>query len=109
MNEALKDVLEAIDKAKGSDTIVYRIKDHNPFCEYAVITTASNIRQLQAIAGYLRDSLIQNNHGFRHIEGNDTSKWLLVDSDDIVIHIFEENEREVYALEKLYANCERVK
>ena len=108
MSDALKDVLKAIDKAKGSDTIVYSLKDHNPFVEYAVITTATNVRQLQAIAGYVRDELLQNNHGFRHIEGNDSSKWLLVDSDDIVVHIFEENERNVYALEKLYMNCERV-
>ncbi len=109
MSKALEDVLKAIDKAKGMDTVIYRIKDHNPFVEYAVITTASNVRQLQAIAGYVRDVLLQNNYGFRHIEGDDTSKWLLVDSDDIVIHIFEENERDVYGLEKIYANCERVK
>lgn len=108
MSEALKDVLKAIDKAKGCDTIVYRVREHNPFVEYVVITTATNVRQLQAIAGYVRDELLQKNYGFRHIEGDDTSKWLLVDSDDIVVHIFEENERDVYALEKLYANCERV-
>lgn len=108
MSDALKHVLEAIDKAKGSDTIVYRVKDYNPFVEYVVITTATNTRQLQALADYIRESMLLNGDGYRHIEGNDTSKWLLVDSDDIVVHVFEENEREVYALEKLYANCERV-
>ena len=108
MNNALKDVLEAIDKAKGSDTVVYRFHELNPLIDYVVITSATNTRQLHSLADYVKESLLEHGHGYRHIEGNDTSKWLLVDSDDIVIHIFEESEREVYGLEKLYANCERV-
>lgn len=108
MNEALEKIISAIDKAKGTDTVIYRVNEHNPFLDYVVITSASNTRQLLAIADYVKDTLQENNMGYRHIEGNDTSKWLLVDSDQIVVHIFEENEREVYDLEKLYANCERV-
>ena len=108
MTDGLKDVLEAIDKAKGSDTVVYKVNELNPLIDYVVITSASNTRQLQALADYVKESLIEHHHGYRHLEGNDTSRWLLVDSDAIVIHIFEENEREAYALEKLYANCERV-
>ena len=52
--------------------------------------------------------MIIHDLGYSHIEGNDSSKWILVDSSDIVVHIFEENERDIYALEKLYMNCERV-
>lgn len=108
MNEALKDVIEAIEKAKGMDTVVYKVGEQNPLIDYVVITSAGNTRQLQALADYVKESLIEHQHGYRHIEGNDTSKWLLVDSDAIVVHVFEENERDVYALDKLYVNCERV-
>ena len=101
-------VLDAIDKAKGVDTIVYNVSNHNPFVEYVMITSASNSRQINALADYVRESMIVHDLGFSHIEGNENSKWILVDSDDIVVHIFEENERDVYALEKLYMNCERV-
>ena len=99
---------DAIDKAKGINTIVYHVADHNPFVEYVVITSASNARQIQAIAQYVREAMIVHDLEYSHIEGNESSKWILVDSSDIVVHIFEENERNVYALEKLYMNCERV-
>ena len=108
MDNALKDVLEAIDKAKGFNTIGYDVKDHNPFIQYVIITSATNTRQIHALADYVRQCMIQKNLGYRHIEGNESSKWVLVDSDDIVVHIFDENERDVYSLEKLYVNCERV-
>lgn len=108
MNDALKYVLDAIGKAKGENTRVYKVNELNPLIEYVVVTSATNSTQLQALADYVRESLIEHKLGYRHIEGNDSSKWLLVDSDDIVIHIFEENERDVYSLDKLYANCERV-
>ncbi|MGN1344795.1 MAG: ribosome silencing factor [Traorella sp.] len=108
MNKSLMDILDAIDKAKGFNTVVFDVKDHNPFIEYVVITSASNSRQLMAISDYVKECMLINHYGYRHIEGNDTSKWILVDSDDIVVHVFDENERSVYALEKLYINCERV-
>lgn len=108
MDEALKDVLEAIDKAKGYDTVVFHVSEQHPFLDYIVITSASNSRQIQALADYVKKALIEKNHGYRHLEGNDTSKWILVDSDQIVVHVFDEHEREVYALEKLYAACERI-
>ena len=106
--DRISTVLDAIDKAKGVNTIVYNVSNHNPFVEYVFITSASNSRQIHALADYVRESMIVHNLGFSHIEGNENSKWILVDSDDIVVHIFEENERDVYALEKLYMNCERV-
>lgn len=108
MNEALENIKSAIDKAKGQDTMIFKVNEHHPDIDYVVITSASNQRQLLAIADYVRDVLIDKNYGYSHMEGNDTSKWILVDSDLIVIHVFEEQEREVYSLEKLYANCERV-
>lgn len=108
MNQALEDILKAIDKAKGMDTVIYKVKEMNPFLDYVVITSATNMRQVNALADYVKETLVKNNHGYRHIEGNESSKWILVDSDLIVVHIFEENEREVYDLEKIYANCERI-
>lgn len=108
MNEACTYILEAIDKAKGMNTTIYHVRDTHPFLDYVIITSATNARQLSALADYVKEALQEHHLGYRHIEGNDSSKWLLVDSDWIVVHIFEENEREVYALDKLYAHCERV-
>lgn len=108
MNEALEIILKAIEKAKGENTVIYKFNTLNPYVDYVIITSATNMRQVNAIADYVREALIIHDLGYRHIEGNDTSKWVLVDSDHVVIHIFEENERQMYALEKLYASCEKI-
>ncbi len=108
MNETLQSVLKSIDKAKGYDTLVYKFNTLNPFIDYVVITTASNLRQVNALAEYIREDLLANELTLKHIEGTKESKWVLVDADTVIVHIFEENERQVYALEKLYAGCETV-
>lgn len=108
MNEALEIILKAIDKAKGENTLVYKFNTLNPFIDHVIITSASNMRQVGAIADYVREAMLEHDLGYGHIEGNDSSKWVLVDSDHIVVHIFEETERQLYALEKLYASCEKI-
>lgn len=102
-------LLKAIDKAKGMNTVVFDFRTHSPFVDTVIITSASNSKQLNAIADYVREAMLTHDLGFSHIEGNESSKWLLVDGKQIVVHIFEEHEREVYALEKLYSGIERVK
>lgn len=109
MNQSLVTILKSIDKAKGYNTIVYDFNKFNPFIDYVVITTASNLRQINALAEYIREDLLNEQLPLKHIEGNKESKWVLVDADSVVVHIFEENERAVYALEKLYAGCDVVK
>lgn len=107
--ENLQLILKAIDKAKGMDTIVYDFRKSSFFVDYVILTSASNSRQLNAIADYVREAMLMNQMPYSHIEGNDSSKWLLVDGKNIIVHIFEEHEREIYGLEKLYSGMERVK
>ena len=108
VNKTVETALMAIDKVKGEDTIVFEFSEKNPFIDYVIITSASNMRQVNAIAEHIKESLNEANLEIRHIEGNKDSKWILVDADTVIIHVFEENERQVYALEKLYASCKVV-
>lgn len=108
MDETLSSILKSIEKAKGENTQVFKFASRNPFIDYVVITSASNMRQVNALAHYVREGLLEQGLGYSHIEGNETSKWVLVDGGNTIVHIFEENEREVYDLEKLYSQCEKV-
>ena len=69
-----------------------------------VIASASNQRQVFALADNVKDRLAE--HGMRvdHVEGGRDSRWILIDASDIIVHIFEHQERNVYGLEKLYAD-----
>ena len=106
--ENLQLILNAINKAKGMNTVVFDFRSRSPFVDYVVITSATNTRQIKALAEYVKEAVVDNHLGYSHIEGDETSKWLLVDSERYIVHIFEENERDVYALEKLYSGIERV-
>ncbi|MGL5977687.1 MAG: ribosome silencing factor [Erysipelotrichaceae bacterium] len=108
MNELLSLVVKAIDDKKGEDIIVYDFSASNPFIDYAVLTSASNLRQVYAIASNIDDEASKNGIQIRAFEGDKDSRWILVDLGFIVVHVFLDEEREVYSLEKLYAHLPTV-
>lgn len=101
MENKLKLILDAISKAKGEDILVYDFRDMNPFIDKVIITSASNLRQVQAIAKYISEELRKNGFSLR-VEGGSESRWVLIDADEIIVHIFLSEERDVYRLERLY-------
>ena len=69
-----------------------------------VIASASNQRQVFALADNVKDRLAERGMRVDHVEGGRDSRWILIDASDIIVHIFEHQERNVYGLEKLYAD-----
>lgn len=108
MNEQLEIVLKAIDEKKGKDIIAYEYNQLNPFIDYAVIASASNQRQVYALADNVVDRAHEAGIPVRKMEGDKDSAWILVDLFTIVVHIFHEEERNVYKLEQLYADLPKV-
>lgn len=78
-----------------------------PLFDYFIITTASNMRQSNAIAEEIRVLMKRDSTHRRNIEGKD-SEWILGDYGDIVLHIFTEETRELYDLERLWADATKV-
>ena len=98
MKEKLEIICKAIDEKKGEDICIYAFSQLNPAIDEVVIASGANLRQTYAIADNVRDRLAE------HMEGNRDSRWILLDAGDIIVHIFEQKERGVYHLEKLYAD-----
>ncbi len=69
-----------------------------------VIGTSSNIRQAKAAVDYIEEKAEE--HGFKLLgrEGKEAGKWILLDFVDVIVHIFQQDERELYNLEKLWAD-----
>lgn len=107
MENKLKIILEAINKTRGEDIIIYDFTSLNPFIDRVVIASANNMRQVHAIAVNVRDKCKEFNIPVR-IEGNQDSRWILLDIDTIIVHIFLDEERDVYRLERLYSDLPRV-
>ena len=106
--EILEVVKKAIDEVKGERVLKYDFRTLNPFIDYVIICSASNIRQVYAIASNVKDRVREHGYTIRSMEGSSESRWVLVDLDSVIVHVFLEEEREHFKLEKLYADlpCE---
>lgn len=101
----LEIVLKVISERKGEDIIEYDVSMVTPFVDTMIVASSSNLRQNNAIAANIREKLKDANYtGEIRQEGDSNSRWILIDLKDIVVHLFVEEERHVYNLDKLYGD-----
>lgn len=104
--DVLETVLKAISEKKGQDIEVYDTTSLTPYMDTMVIASADNLKQNNAIAQNIKDRLFEAGYsGDFKVEGTAESRWILVDLKDIVIHLFAQDERQQYSLERLYHEC----
>ncbi len=95
----------AADK-KASDIKILDLRDVASFTEFFIVATASNQRQVQAIADEIRERL-KKDLGIAVVrtEGYTTAEWVLLDFGDFIVHIFDKDAREFYDLERLWRDA----
>ncbi len=103
-----KRVAQVCDDYRGRDTIVLDLTGITPICDYFVITTGSNRRQIHAIADEVNRVLKESGSARMGREGYDESSWVVQDYGDVVLHVFTPETRELYDLENLWADAPRV-
>ncbi|TWS19512.1 ribosome silencing factor [Tsukamurella asaccharolytica] len=98
----------AADDKLASDVVVLDVSEQLVLTEAFVIASASNERQVNAIVEEVEDKLREAGVKPTRREGAREGRWALLDFLDIVVHVFHEEEREYYALEKLWKDCPRI-
>ena len=88
----------------ASDTVVLDISDRSSFADFFVICSGENERQLRAIANNVEDQLSDEGRLPRRTEGDPISGWMVLDYGDVVIHVFEADQRAFYRLEELWSD-----
>lgn len=96
-------VRRSLDDDKAEDVVVIDLAGKSTFADYMVIASGRSNRQVVAIADHLAERLKQAGHRFISVEGKEVGDWVLVDSGDIVVHVFRPEPRTFYALEKMWA------
>lgn len=91
----------ALDKKAEALTVLDVRKIAN-FCDYFVICSGNTDRQVKAIAENIQDGLEKAGRNINRPQGLKDAKWAIIDTGDIVIHIFEKDTREFYGLEYLW-------
>jgi ribosome-associated protein len=97
------------DDKKGLDTVILDVGDVLAICELFVITSAPNTRLVRTIAEDIEQRLREAGAGSPlRVEGLRDLQWVLVDYGDVVIHVFHDDTRRFYDIERLYRDVPRV-
>ncbi|MBN1338269.1 MAG: ribosome silencing factor [Bacteroidales bacterium] len=110
--EKLRDaVVKGMLNKKGLDIVSLQLsKIPGPVCDYFVICHGTNKNQVEAIADAVQDEVaLEFHYKPWHKEGVENAEWILLDYVDVVVHIFLEDTRRFYNLEKLWADAESLK
>ncbi len=90
---------------KGSDVIILDIRKITLVADYFLITSAPSTIRVKAIADAIAESAKQNGLEILHTEGHGTARWVLLDYGSVVVHVFLEEERLFYNLERLWGDA----
>ena len=107
--ELAKLAVKALDDKKGEDISVIDISEVSVVADYFIIAGGSNRSQIQAMADNVDEIIGKNGGSLRQIEGYDAGNWVLLDFSDVIVHIFDKENRLFYDLERIWRDGKIVK
>mgnify|MGYP003541495073 FL=1 len=99
-------VIDAIDDIKGFDISVLDVRKLTNITSYMIVASATSSRQAKAIGDNVREKLKEKGFDIRGTEGEKDGEWILVDLNDIIVHIMVPTTRAYYNLEQLWSETE---
>ncbi|GAA0457338.1 ribosome silencing factor [Alkalibacillus silvisoli] len=106
--ELLQLTAKACDDKRAEELVALDMKELSLIADYFLICHGSNERQVDAISKGIKEAVEEKGVEVKKIEGKEGARWVLVDLDDVVVHIFHKEERSYYNLEKLWGDAEKV-
>ena len=98
----LAHVLASLEDDKAEDIVQIDLRGRSDMADYMVICSGRSSRQVAAISEKLVDRLKQEFGRLSKIEGKETGDWVLIDTADVIVHVFRPEVREFYQLEKMW-------
>jgi ribosome-associated protein len=95
----------AADSKGGEDLVALDVSGPLPLTDAFLLITGRNERNVLAIAGEVEDKLIESGAKPLRREGRQDGHWVLLDFGDLVVHVFHEEDRMYYSLERLWRDC----
>lgn len=102
-DETLKIVLSRLDDMKAEDTITIDLRGKSTIADYMIVTTGRANRHVGAIAENVMKELGEAGMKGIHVEGLSNGDWVLIDTGDVIVHVFRPEVRSFYSLEKMWA------
>jgi ribosome-associated protein len=101
-DETLKLILSRLDDMKAEETVTIDLRGKSAFSDYMIVTSGRANRHVGAIAENVAKGLKETGIKSVHVEGLPNCDWVLIDSGDVILHVFRPEVREFYNLERLW-------
>jgi len=98
----------AAKEKKASDILILELKGLTPIADYFLICSGASTRQVKAVVEAVEEKLSRETVYPSHVEGLPDAHWVLMDYGDLVVHIFDEETRQYYELEKLWGDAKKI-
>jgi len=106
--EKLKKLVTALDSKHLEDILILDMRKHSSLYDFMIISTAKNDRIIAGVLRELKDLDADPEFTLKYIEGHHGGEWVLADFGDIIVHVFNEEMRVRYNLEKLWGDADCV-
>ena len=100
--EMAKLAVKALEDKKGEEIRVIDISDVSVLADYFIIANGSNTNQVQALCDNVTEVLGRAGVHSRQVEGYETANWILLDFGDVIVHVFDKENRLFYDLERIW-------
>ncbi len=104
----LENIVSALEDKKGKDIITLDVREKTTLCDYFVIAGASSSSQVRALAEGVDQKLSKLGIEKRRAEGISEGRWVVLDYADVIVHIFHDETRLFYHIERLWADAPAV-
>ncbi|MBB5173968.1 ribosome silencing factor [Texcoconibacillus texcoconensis] len=106
--QLLQQLVQAADDKKAENIVALDMEGVSVIAKYFVVCNGGSEKQVDAIAQAVKKAAQEQGFELKRLEGLDSSRWVLIDAGDIVVHVFHQEERQYYNLEKLWIDAKEV-
>lgn len=106
--EMVKTAVTALQDKKGEDIRVIDISGVTVIADYFIIASGSNPNQVQALVDNVEEQMYKAGYDDPRVEGYNTASWVLLDYNDVIVHVFSQDDRLFYDLERIWRDGKEI-
>lgn len=108
IKELAKIAIEALEDKKAEDIRIIDISEISTLADYFIIANGTNRSQIQALADNVEEALGKAGLPLKQVEGYETANWILMDYRDIIVHVFDKENRLFYDLDRIWRDGKQI-
>ena len=100
---------EALEDKKAEDTKILDLHNLSDITDYFVIASGNNVNQIRTMADAVEEKLFKAGFKLHHSEGYQAGIWILLDFGNVIVHLFNKEQREFYSLDRVWGDAKEIK